>query len=62
MKRLFLLTILLCGCSLLAAAAPDGKGKPQAIIFETDMCNDIDDAMALDLLFNNMYQDNIKLL
>ena len=62
MKRLFLLTILLCGCSMLAAAAPDGKGKPQAIIFETDMGNDIDDAMALDLLFKNMDQGNIKLL
>ena len=47
---------------MLAAAAPDGKEKPQAIIFETDMGNDIDDAMALDLLFKNMDQGNIKLL
>lgn len=34
----------------------------QAVIFETDMGNDIDDAMALDLLFKNMDQGNIELL
>lgn len=49
----------MCG-AISAVAATDGK--PQAIIFETDMGNDIDDAMALDLLFKNMDAGNIRLL
>ena len=60
MKQLFLLltACLLCACGITPKAEP----TPQAIIFETDMGNDIDDAMALDLLFKNMDQGNINLL
>ena len=61
MKRLtFFLLVLgaLCACSAPQSAEP----TPQAVIFETDMGNDIDDAMALDLLFKNMDQGNINLL
>ncbi|MBQ3536455.1 MAG: nucleoside hydrolase [Alistipes sp.] len=62
MKRFFL-TLLCCVlCAATFAATPKGNKKPQAIIFETDMGNDIDDAMALDLLFKNMDAGNIKLL
>jgi len=62
MKRFFL-TLLCCVlCAATFAATPKGDKKPQAIIFETDMGNDIDDAMALDLLFKNMDAGNIKLL
>ena len=59
MKRLLLLLAL---CSLSLVAAAQSVAKPQSIIFETDMGNDIDDAMALDLLFKNMDQGNINLL
>ena len=59
MKRLLLLLTL---CSLSLVAAAQSVAKPQSIIFETDMGNDIDDAMALDLLFKNMDMGNIKLL
>ena len=61
MKQLSLLLLALgtlCACN-----APQPRElAPQAIIFETDMGNDIDDAMALDLLFKNMDQGNINLL
>ena len=61
MKRLFILLCLafVCG-TMVAVAASDGKPTP--VIFETDMGNDIDDAMALDLLFKNMDAGNIRLL
>lgn len=58
MKKLLLLLALCCVCSTITAQ----NAKPQAVIFETDMGNDIDDAMALDLLFKNMDQGNINLL
>ena len=61
MKFLLLLLSVL-NLLLLSCGAEGGKEKPQAIIFETDMGNDIDDAMALDLLFKNMDAGNIKLL
>ena len=54
---------LLALCTLCACSAPKAtEPTPQAVIFETDMGNDIDDAMALDLLFKNMDQGNINLL
>ncbi|MBR5863744.1 MAG: nucleoside hydrolase [Alistipes sp.] len=61
MKRFFLLMCLAVMCGAISAVAAT-DGKPQAIIFETDMGNDIDDAMALDLLFKNMDAGNIRLL
>ena len=57
--RLFLISLALCTLCSVAAAQ---ESEPQAVIFETDMGNDIDDAMALDLLFKNMDQGNINLL
>ena len=61
MKRIFLVVILaMFGMRVLAV--DKGDNNPQAIIFETDMGNDIDDAMALDLLFKNMDKGNITLL
>lgn len=62
MKRMFIVLILALFSVQLSVAANEGDNRPQAIIFETDMGNDIDDAMALDLLFKNMDQGNIKLL
>lgn len=59
MKRLLLLLLLCAMSALVVAQTPH---KPQSIIFETDMGNDIDDAMALDLLFKNMDQGTINLL
>ena len=47
MKRLFLLLALVGICTATPAAA---RERGQAVIFETDMGNDIDDAMVLDLL------------
>lgn len=58
-QLLFLLTAcMLCACNAPLSTEP----TPQSIIFETDMGNDIDDAMALDILFKNMDQGNINLL
>lgn len=58
MKKLFLILMLVGLCTTISAQ----PSKPQAVIFETDMGNDIDDAMALDLLFKNIDQGNINLL
>ena len=56
-----LLAILFIGIA--SACTPQSEEpSPQAVIFETDMGNDIDDAMALDLLFKNMDQGKINLL
>ena len=60
MKKLLLLVLLL-GLGYTSTFAQAQK-KPQSIIFETDMGNDIDDALALDILFKNMDQGNINLL
>ena len=62
MKRIFFIAILAVACLQVSMAAKRGDNAPVAIIFETDMGNDIDDAMALDLLFKNMDQGNIRLL
>lgn len=59
MKRLFLLLALVGMCSTTAFAA---RERGQAVIFETDMGNDIDDAMALDLLLKKHEQGVIDLL
>lgn len=59
MKRLFLLLALVGICTATPAAA---RERGQAVIFETDMGNDIDDAMALDLLLKKHEQGVINLL
>lgn len=59
MKKLFL---LLAVVGLCVTSFAQSRQKPQSIIFETDMGNDIDDAMALDLLFKYADMGKINLL
>jgi len=59
MKKLLIILSLTAVCCAPHAAARD---RGQAVIFETDMGNDIDDALALDLLFKNMDRGAINLL
>ena len=59
MKKLFLLLALVGICTTVSAQKSD---KPTPVIFETDMGNDIDDAIALDLLFKNVDSGKIDLL
>lgn len=59
MKKLFLLLAVVGIC---VVATAQNKQKAQSIIFETDMGNDIDDAMALDLLFKYADMGKINLL
>ena len=59
MKKLFLLLALVGLC---ATAIAQQGAKPTPVIFETDMGNDIDDAIALDLLFKNVDSGKINLL
>ena len=59
MKKLFL---LLAAVGICVVATAQNKQKAQSVIFETDMGNDIDDAMALDLLFKYADMGKINLL
>lgn len=59
MKKLFLLLALVGLCATVTAQQ---SAKPTPVIFETDMGNDIDDAIALDLLFKNVDSGKINLL
>ncbi len=59
MKKLLLILSLAAVCCTTTVAA---RGRGQAVIFETDMGNDIDDVMALDLLFKNMDRGVIDLI
>ena len=59
MKKLLL---LLAVASLCTVSFAQKSQKAQSIIFETDMGNDIDDAMALDLLFKYADMGKINLL
>ena len=54
MKRVFLAAYLLC-CFLMG-------WSQQQVIFETDMGNDVDDALALDMLYKYHAEGRIKLL
>lgn len=62
MRKLFyafaLLCLLLAGCK----GEKDAKPDKLRIIFETDIGNDIDDALALDMLYKYMDQGKIDLL
>lgn len=66
MKRIILLVNLaLFGFNMVSAQVqkhPFPSKKPIAVIFDTDMGNDIDDALALDMLFKYMDQGKVKLL
>ncbi|MBQ8778542.1 MAG: nucleoside hydrolase [Alistipes sp.] len=59
MKRVLLLLMLVGVC---VSASAQKSDKPTPVIFETDMGNDIDDAIALDLLFKNVDSGKIDLL
>ena len=59
MKKLILLLMLVGVC---ATGVAQKNAKPTPVIFETDMGNDIDDAIALDLLFKNADSGKIDLL
>ena len=63
MKKLFLIlaaaALLLPGCGRKPAAE---KEAPLAVIMETDLGNDVDDALALDLLYKYMDAGRIRLL
>ena len=54
-------TILLMLC-LFAALLQTANAQKQRIIFETDMGNDIDDALALDVICKYMDDGKIDLL
>ena len=59
MKKLLLLLAFVGLCTI---ATAQNHQKAQSVIFETDMGNDIDDAMALDLLFKYADMGKINLL
>jgi inosine-uridine nucleoside N-ribohydrolase len=47
----------------LGACSPDGKGAdPVKLIFETDMGNDVDDAMALDMIYKYLDSNKVDVL
>lgn len=54
---LFFALAMVCGCTCRQSAQ-----CPMNVIFETDMGNDIDDAMALDMLYKWIEEGKIKLL
>lgn len=60
MKKPYYLLILLC--TLLYSCSQGNKDLPTGVIFETDMGNDIDDALALDMLYKYMDDGQIRLL
>ena len=64
MRKIVLL--LLAPCALLAASCNDKNAAvepaPLAVIMETDLGNDVDDALALDLLYKYMDAGKIRLL
>ncbi|MGN0201276.1 MAG: nucleoside hydrolase [Candidatus Cryptobacteroides sp.] len=64
MKRILLLLLPLAVLSLAGCASKvaDDQYGPVSIIYETDMGNDVDDAMALDILFKYMDAGRVNLL
>lgn len=64
MKKFYLLVIILylmAGCSSKIKKSVKEESKIN-VIFETDMGNDVDDALALDMLFKYMDEEKINLL
>ena len=60
MKKLFH-TLAVCMAVLLSGCTSEPKSDCLDVIFETDIGNDIDDALALDMLYKYMDQGIIKL-
>lgn len=58
-----LLCALLCSCSPKSQAdSATASAEPVKVIFETDMGNDVDDAMALDMLFKYAAEGKAEIL
>jgi len=60
-----LLVFLFCGITTITLASKSvkpNKNAPVSVILDTDMGNDIDDALALDMLYKFMDMGSIKLL
>jgi len=60
MKKLHLLTILLAAVA--ACSSPKEDKQKIQLIFETDMGNDVDDALALDMIFKYVEDGAVDLL
>lgn len=60
MKRIVFLAVLLCAA--VSCADRSEAPAPMAVIFDTDMGNDIDDALALDMLYKYADEGRIDLL
>lgn len=60
MKKLAVL--LISAVMLTAVSCSEALPQPQKVIFDTDMGNDIDDAMALDMLYKYMDAGKVDLL
>jgi len=57
-----LFIVILTGCSTASEVRLKKNSEPLKIIFETDMGNDVDDALALDMLYKYIYMNKIDLL
>ena len=53
---------LLVGCSSKTSSEKQSDIRPIPVIFDTDMGNDVDDALALDILYKSMDKGDINLL
>lgn len=64
MKSFFTTTLALLCCGLLATGCAESPAPhaPMKVIFDTDMGNDIDDALALDMLYKYADEGRIELL
>ena len=62
MKRLILIFMLAALCTPWSAAAQVDRRTATPVIFETDMGNDIDDVLALDLLYKGTDAGHIRLI
>ena len=60
MKKLLILALLAAACTTLRAQ--QAPAEPLRVIFDTDMGNDVDDPLALDLLYKAMDRGDIDLL
>lgn len=62
-KRIIAVALSLAACVVSFAAGPDRTGdSPIRIIFDTDIGNDVDDALALDMLYKYQDRGTVNLL
>lgn len=62
MKKLLILTVITVCCTGYAHAQRTSASQLPRVIFETDMGNDVDDPMALDMLYKAMDRGEIDLI